>query len=125
VRGMVACVSYNETVCRGRERGTLYWQYDGSSQQLMFGLNTRTARLTAVHHDTRPWYCTSAPLCVLSSTLESYTGKNICIQFFPRVLILASAIYSILPSSGWSTESQQIRLSYLIESFHAQKNSKK
>jgi hypothetical protein len=58
---MVACVSYNETVCRGRERGALYWQSDGSSQQ--FGLNTRL------------WYCTSAPLRVLSSTLESYTGK--------------------------------------------------
>jgi hypothetical protein len=51
--------------------------------------------------------------------------KNIYTQFSPRVLILASVIYSILPSSGWSTESQQMGLSYLIESFHAQKNLKK
>jgi hypothetical protein len=51
--------------------------------------------------------------------------KNICTQFSPRVLILASVIYSVLPSSGWSIESQQMGLSYLIESFNAQKNSKK
>jgi hypothetical protein len=31
VRGVVACVSENETVCRGRERGALYWQSDGLS----------------------------------------------------------------------------------------------
>jgi hypothetical protein len=81
VRGVVACVSYNETVCRGRERGALYWQSDDLSQQLTFGLNTHTARLTAAHRDTRPWDCTSAPLRVLSSTLESYTGKISVLSF--------------------------------------------
>jgi hypothetical protein len=35
VRDVVACVSENETVCRGRERGVLYRQSDGSSQQFL------------------------------------------------------------------------------------------
>jgi hypothetical protein len=81
MRGVVTCMSYNETVCRGRKRGALYWQSDGSSQQLMFGLNMRTARLTAAHREMRPWYCTSAPLRVLSSTLESYTEKISVLSF--------------------------------------------
>jgi hypothetical protein len=81
VRGVVACVSYNETVCGGRERGALYWQCDGLSQQLTFGLNTHTVQLTAAHRDTRPWDCTSAPLRVLSSTLESYTEKISVLSF--------------------------------------------
>jgi hypothetical protein len=38
-------------------------------------------RLTAAHRDTRLWYCTSAPLRVLSSTLESYTGKIYVLSF--------------------------------------------
>jgi hypothetical protein len=105
VRGVVACVSENDTMCRGRERGALYRQNDGWSKKTRRLVSTRH-RLTAAHHDTRLWYCTSAPLRVLSSTLESYTGKNIRTQFSPRVQILASAIYSVLPSSGWSIESQ-------------------
>jgi hypothetical protein len=81
VRGVVACVSYNETVYRGRERGALYWQSDGLSQQLTFGLNTRTAWLTSAHRDTNPWDCTSALLHVLSSTLEYYTRKRSVLSF--------------------------------------------
>jgi hypothetical protein len=38
-------------------------------------------RLTAAYRDMRPWYCTSAPLRILSSTLESYTGKISVLSF--------------------------------------------
>jgi hypothetical protein len=67
VSGVVACVSENETMCRGRERGALYRQSDGWSLYR--------------HRDTHPWYCTSAPLRVLNSTLESYTGKIYVLSF--------------------------------------------
>jgi hypothetical protein len=121
VRGVVACVIENETVCIERERGALYRQSDGSSQQFL----KKTRRLVS----TRALRHASVVLHVCTVMCTQFYPrvlhwKNICTQFSPRVLILASAIYLVLPSSGWSTESQQMRLSYLIESFHAQKIQK-
>jgi hypothetical protein len=112
VRGVVACVSENETVCKGRERGALYKQSDGLSQQFLKKLDIWSQHASVVLH-----------VCTVTCT-QFYPRvlhwKNICTHFSPRVLILTSAIYSVLPLSGWSTESQQMGLSYLIESFHAQ-----
>jgi hypothetical protein len=114
---VVACVSENESVCRGRERGALYRQSDGWSQQFL----KKTRRLVS----TRVRSTARLHRYVYSVLPSSLTLEKYLTQFSLRVLILASAIYSVLPSSGWLTESQQMGLSYLIESFHAQKNSKK
>ena len=85
---MVACVSENETVCRGRDSCTGNVTVGlGSFSKKLDVWSQHAHRLTAAHHDTRPWYCTSAPLRVLSSTVEPYTGKIYVLrtQFSPRV----------------------------------------
>ena len=112
-------------LCAEGGRGALYWQSDGSSQQLTFWSQHahRAANRCSPRH-------ASVGLHVSTVTCTQFYPrilhwKNICTQFSPRVLILSSVIYSVLPSSGWSTESQQMRLINLIESFHAQKKFKK
>jgi hypothetical protein len=128
VRGVVACVSENETVCRGRERGAPYRQSDGLSQQFLKKIDVWSQHAHRVPNRCAPRH-TSVVLHVCTVTCTQFYPqvlhwKNISTQFSPRVLILASTIYSLLSSSGWSIESQQMGLSYLIESFHVQKKSK-
>ena len=68
---------------REGDRGSVQAR-DGWSRQVLKKLDVwsqHAHRLTAVHRNTRPWYCTSTPLRVLSSTLESYTGKISVLSF--------------------------------------------
>jgi hypothetical protein len=74
---VVACVSENETVCRERERGALYKQSDGSSQQFLRKtrrlVSTRvrgTARLHCYMYSVLPSILTLEKKYVLSFFLE-------------------------------------------------------
>jgi hypothetical protein len=66
---MVACVSENETVCRGRERGALYRQSDGSSQQFL--KKTRRLVSTRVRGIAR-LHCYVYSVLPSSLTLQKY-----------------------------------------------------